>query len=123
MKPRRIDEGASAALLVAKPNHRGLRMNGGNNWTLSSGHNVQGHRDGAMLDPEQRNRVMKTQIDENQERRSSSDSGHPASEDANDAPQMEVAQGLNDVMLSEEMVASSLIRSSQQNRSMQISQI
>ena len=97
-------------------------MNGGNNWT-SSGHNVQGHRDGAMLDPGQRNRVMKTQIDENQERRSSSDSGHPASEDANDAPQMEVAQGLNDVMLSEEMVASSLIRSSQQNRSMQISQI
>ena len=66
---------------------------------------------------------MQNQIGEHQERRSSSDSGRVASEDVDDAPQMEGVQGMNEVMMSEELGASSRNRSSLQNRSVQISQI
>jgi len=111
-KRRKNTEGVSDALLIAKQHPRANRVNSGGNYqTYSSQLNVPGHRDGATLDFEQTYKTQ-NQIGEHQERRSSSDSGRVASEDVDDAPQMEGVQGLNEVMLSEELGASSLIRSS-----------
>lgn len=122
IKPRTNGKGVSDALLIAQRHPEMLRVNGGKKGTLSSQPTMEGHQDGATLDYEQANKATKDGIDEHQERRRLSAAAPVTSQGVEDSPQLQRIRGLNEARRSEEMRVSSLIRSSQQNRSVQISQ-
>ena len=125
-KQRTNDKGVSDALLIAQQHPEMLRVTGGNKGLLSSQSKAEGDRGRATTTPddyyEQANKATKDEIDEHQERRRLSDAGPVTSQGVEDSPQLQRIRGLNEARRSEEMRVSSLIRSSQQNRSVQISQ-